>query len=58
VTVWPAGTPEPATPTLTRTDTTASLQTAGGVGLLAYLSSASPSAVAVRITDFSARPVE
>ena len=51
LTVWPEGTAEPATPTLTRTDSTASLQAAGGVGLLAYLSGSATASLAVRFDD-------
>lgn len=40
VRVWKLGSPEPATWQLTTTDTTATLQTPGGVGIHAYLSSA------------------
>src|SRR5690606_38604593 len=35
--VWKGGTDEPSAWTLSRTDATASLQTAGGVGLAVYL---------------------
>ncbi|MCW2580882.1 MAG: Conserved secreted protein of unknown function, putative domain [Blastococcus sp.] len=55
-TVWTAGSAEPATPTLTRTDTTASLQAAGGVGVLAYLSGSATAGNAVRFTSFEVRP--
>jgi PKD repeat protein len=55
-TVWTAGSPEPASPTLTRTDTTASLQAAGGVGVLAYLSGSATAGTAVRFTTFEVRP--
>ncbi|MGR7025345.1 PKD domain-containing protein [Geodermatophilus sp. URMC 62] len=56
-TVWAAGQPEPAQPTLTRTDTTVSLQAAGAVGLSGYLSASATAPVPVRVTSFSARPV-
>ncbi len=56
-TVWAAGQPEPALPTLTRTDTTAPLQAAGAVGLSGYLSASATAPVPVRVTSFSARPV-
>ncbi|SHF73640.1 PKD domain-containing protein [Geodermatophilus nigrescens] len=56
-TVWAAGQAEPATPTLTRTDTTASLQAPGAVGLSGYLSGSATTPVPVRVTAFSARPV-
>ncbi|MGY1771717.1 PKD domain-containing protein [Blastococcus sp. SYSU D00813] len=51
LTVWPAGTAQPTTPTLARTDTTAVLQAAGSIGLAAYLSGSSTSPVAVRFDD-------
>jgi PKD repeat protein len=51
LTVWPAGTAEPSTPTISRTDTTAALQAPGGVGLAAYLSASSTSPVTVRFDD-------
>jgi PKD repeat protein len=51
LTVWPAGAAEPTAPTLVRTDSTAVLQTAGSVGLAAYLSGSSTSPVAVRFDD-------
>ncbi len=57
VTVWAAGQPEPAAPTLTRTDTTASLQAPGAVGVTGYLSGTATTPVPVRVTAFSARPV-
>jgi PKD repeat protein len=53
VTVWPAGTPEPATPTVLRTDTTAALQAAGGVGLATYLSGSATAPVVVRFDDLA-----
>jgi hypothetical protein len=53
-TVWTHGTTEPATPTLTRTDTTASLQAAGGLGLAASLPSSATAATTVRITAYTA----
>jgi hypothetical protein len=52
-TVWAAGTPEPATPTLTRTDSTASLQASGGLAVSAYLSGTATTPVAVRFTGYS-----
>jgi PKD repeat protein len=52
-TVWPAGTPEPATPTVLRTDTTAALQAAGGVGLATYLSGSATAPVVVRFDDLA-----
>ncbi|WP_448624078.1 PKD domain-containing protein [Geodermatophilus sp. URMC 64] len=54
--VW-AGTAEPATWQLSRTDTTAVLQAAGAVGLAAYRTSSATAATAVRFTAFSAGPV-
>jgi PKD repeat protein len=47
-TVWAAGTTEPATPTISRTDTTAALQAPGGVGLAAHRPSGTTAATAVR----------
>jgi PKD repeat protein len=55
--VWVEGQAEPATPQLTRTDTTAGLQAAGSVGVTAYRSASTTAATAVRITGFSVRPV-
>jgi PKD repeat protein len=57
VTVWRAGTTEPAGPTLTRTDTTASLQAPGGLGVSAYLSGSATSPSAVRFTSYSVTAV-
>ncbi|WP_051684390.1 PKD domain-containing protein [Blastococcus sp. URHD0036] len=51
------GTTEPATWTVSRTDTTAALQGPGAVGVTAYLSSSATAAVPVRLTAFTARPV-
>ena len=56
-TVWPAGSVEPATPTVVRTDTTASLQSPGGIGLAAYLTGSSTSPVAVRFSKLTVVPV-
>ncbi|MGY1814259.1 PKD domain-containing protein [Blastococcus sp. SYSU D00820] len=53
VTVWRAGTAEPATPTLTRSDSTAALQVPGAVGVAAYLSGSATGPVAVRLTGFT-----
>jgi len=53
-TVWANGTAQPATATVTGTDSTESLQAAGGVGLAAYLSGSSTAAVAVRFTALTA----
>ncbi|MGY1746890.1 PKD domain-containing protein [Blastococcus sp. SYSU D00695] len=55
--VWAHGATEPATPTVTRTDTTASLQATGGVGISAYLTGSATAANAVRVSAFSATPV-
>jgi PKD repeat protein len=57
VTVWPAGSAEPAEPTVSRTDSTEGLQTAGAVGLFGYLSGSATAPVAIRFTGFSAVPV-
>ena len=46
--VWADGGAAPATPSLSRTDTTAALQAAGSVGLGSYLTSSSTAATAVR----------
>ena len=42
---------------MTRTDTTAALQAAGGVGLAAHRPSTTTAVTDVRVTTFSARPV-
>ena len=56
--VWAAGTAEPAAWQLTATDSGAGLQTAGAVGVTAYLSSSAANApVTLRIGSLSARPV-
>jgi hypothetical protein len=55
--VWLAGSTEPATPQLSRADTTAALQAAGGVGLTVHRPSNTTAATAVRFTSFSAKPV-
>jgi hypothetical protein len=52
--VW-TGSTEPAAPQLTRTDTTAGLQVAGGVGLAAYRPSSATAATAVRFSTFTVR---
>jgi hypothetical protein len=54
--VWLDGSAEPATPSISRTDTTAELQVAGGVGLAAYLPTGTTAATAVRITAFTVTP--
>jgi PKD repeat protein len=53
-TVWAAGSAEPATPTVSRTDTTAELQAAGSVGLTAYLSASAVAPVNLRFAEFGA----
>ncbi|MGY2127709.1 radical SAM protein, partial [Blastococcus sp. SYSU DS0617] len=55
VTVWPAGTPEPAEPTVTATDDTPALQEAGALGLAAYLSGSATAPVDVRFTGYAVR---
>jgi hypothetical protein len=53
--VWPSTAAEPAAWQVTSTDTTASLQGAGSVGLIAYLSgSATNAPLVARFDDFSA----
>lgn len=47
-TVWAAGTTRPDAPQLSRTDDTAALQAAGGVGLAAYLTGSSTAGTVVR----------
>ncbi|MGY1809658.1 LamG-like jellyroll fold domain-containing protein [Blastococcus sp. SYSU D00669] len=54
--VWAAGTAEPATASITRTDTTAGLQAAGGVGLAAHRPGSTTAAVDVRFTSFQVVP--
>jgi hypothetical protein len=56
-TLWAAGSAEPATPTISRTDTTAGLQAPGSVGLTAYLSASATAPVGVRFTGFTAREI-
>jgi hypothetical protein len=56
-TVWADGSPEPGTPQLVRTDTTAALQAPGAVGIAAYRPSSATAATAVRFTGFTVRPV-
>jgi PKD repeat protein len=51
-TVWAAGSPEPATPTLSGTDGTAGLQVPGSVGVAAYLSGTATPPVTVRFTGY------
>ena len=49
--VWKVDTPEPADWQLVRTDTTAALQTGGGVGLVTYLSSVATNAPVLGLFD-------
>ncbi|NTW38914.1 MAG: PKD domain-containing protein, partial [Cellulomonadaceae bacterium] len=56
--VWPVGTPEPAAWQVTGTDATATLQVAGTVGLVSYLSgSATNAPVAVSFDDLVVTPL-
>jgi PKD repeat protein len=55
-TVWAAGTDEPVNPTVSRTDTTASLQSPGAVGLGGYLSASSTSSVVLSLDDLAVAP--
>jgi hypothetical protein len=48
--VWSAGSAEPAVPSITRTDTTAALQAAGGIALTVHRPADSTTATAVRFT--------
>jgi PKD repeat protein len=55
--VWPATSPEPAAWQLTGTDNGSSLQSAGSVGVTAYLSSGVTNApLVLRVSGLSARP--
>jgi hypothetical protein len=56
-TVWAAGTTEPSTPTISRTDTTAVLQAAGGVGLAVHRPSGTTATTAVRFTGYTVTAV-
>jgi PKD repeat protein len=49
---WLEGSPEPVAPTMTRTDTTATLQEAGAVGLLVHRPTGTTAVTAVRFTAF------
>ena len=49
--VWPAGSAEPSTWTVTATDSTAGYQVAGSVGFSPYLSGSATSTVVVRYDD-------
>jgi PKD repeat protein len=51
-TVWAAGTTEPTAPQTVRTDTTATLQASGGVGLLVHRPGGTTAATTVRFTAF------
>jgi hypothetical protein len=51
-TVWAAGATEPAAPQMVRTDTTAALQSTGGVGLLVHRPSGTTAATTVRFASF------
>ncbi|NTW42550.1 MAG: PKD domain-containing protein, partial [Cellulomonadaceae bacterium] len=54
---WAAGTAEPATWQVTATDSTAALQTAGGIGLSSYLSASATNApMTVTFDDLTAVP--
>ena len=55
--VWADGTVEPTAPQLVRTDTTATLQAAGSVGLAACTSGTAMAPVPVRVTALEVRPV-
>jgi PKD repeat protein len=56
-TVWQSGSAEPATPTLTRTDGSASLQAPGGIAISAYLSGSATAPLAVRFGTLYATQV-
>ncbi|MGY1805394.1 PKD domain-containing protein [Blastococcus sp. SYSU D00922] len=57
--VWKASDPEPATWTVARSDTTASLQAAGGVGAMAYLSGTATTApVSVQLSGLEVRKLD
>ena len=57
LTVWADGSPEPATPQVTQTDSTADLQVAGTAGLRAYAGSTIGNApITVRFDDWSVTP--
>ncbi len=56
--IWKAGTTEPSAWRLTATDTTASLQAPGAVGILGYLSgSATNAPVVTSVQDFVVKPL-
>ncbi|WP_324276054.1 PKD domain-containing protein [Blastococcus brunescens] len=54
LTVWEAGTTEPATPTMSWTDDTAALQAPGAVGLSSYLTGSSTAGTSVLVTGVEA----
>ena len=56
-TVWPAGSPEPDTATVTRTDATASLQAPGGLAISAYLAASATAPLAVRFSGYRATAI-
>jgi PKD repeat protein len=55
--VWAAGATEPVFPQATASDTTASLQTAGGLALSAYLYGSATAPVDIRFTSYAVTPV-
>jgi PKD repeat protein len=55
-TVWAASAEQPATPTVSRTDSTAELQAAGGVGLAGYLAASATAPVDLRFTGLTVEP--
>jgi PKD repeat protein len=58
VKAWPAGGTEPSAWTASATDSTSALQAAGGVGVMAYLSSAATNApVTLLVDDLQVTPV-
>jgi PKD repeat protein len=57
-TVWAAGAPKPVFPSLTASDSTASLQAAGGLGLSAYLYGSATAPVDVRFTAYAVTAVD
>ena len=52
--VWTAGSAEPATPQIVRTDTSTALQPAGGLGLPVHRPSGTTAATTVRFSSFTA----
>jgi hypothetical protein len=56
ITAWPAGSAEPTAWTLTTSDATASLQTAGNVGLRAYTAATTTNApILITLDDYRVR---